>query len=303
MTEGQKRPTIALIGFGEAGAAFAEGWRGDGVETEIRAFDIKTQSNDAKIARDKWQAYDRWQVTGFADLPAALAEAPVIFSLVTADQAETAAADAAPLLDEGAVFFDCNSCSPGAKRQSAARMEARGVRYVDTAVMSPVHPKLHKAPVLVSGPHAADGLAVLQQLNMSPKLVEGDVGRASSIKMIRSIMMKGLEALVLECVLSGRKAGVDDEVLSSLDVTYPGFDWKGKAAYMMERALTHGKRRASEMREVAKTVEELGFPPRMADATVFWEQFAADLELDTSAMPIDDYRFLADTILERKPSS
>lgn len=303
MTEEQKRPTIGLVGFGEAAAAFAEGWRGEGVDAAIHAFDIKTQSNDVKIARDKWKAYDRFKVTGYPDLPAALADASIVFSLVTADQAETAAADAAPYLAAGVFFFDCNSCSPGAKRQSAARMEARGVRYVDTAVMSPVHPKLHRAPILVSGPHAADGLAILDRLDMSAKLVEGDVGRASSIKMIRSIMMKGLEALVLECVLSGRKAGVDDEVLSSLDVTYPGFDWKGKAAYMMERALTHGRRRASEMREVAKTVEELGFPPKMADATVFWEQFAADLEIDASVMPVDDYGVIADAILERKPSS
>ena len=80
--------------------------------------------------------------------------------------------------------------------------------------------------------------------------------------MIRSMMMKGLEALVCECVFAGRKAGVIETVLDSLDDTYPGFDWKKRAAYMLERVMTHGVRRAAEMREVALTVDLLGLKAR-----------------------------------------
>ena len=109
---------------------------------------------------------------------------------------------------------------------------------------------------------------------MSAEAVSEAVGVASSIKMIRSVMMKGLEALVLECVLAGRAAGVDERVLASLDATYPGFDWPARAAYMMERTTTHGVRRAAEMREVVVTLKELGLPIDMAEATVNWQQRA-----------------------------
>ena len=288
---------VALIGFGEAGAAFAQGWHGRGIVADLKAYDIKTASADETVRAGKWADYDKAEVAGCPSVAEALAGVSAVFSLVTADQANRAAVDAAPLMQPGTFFFDCNSCAPGTKRRSAETMEEHGILYVDTAVMSPVHPKLHRSPLLISGTRAEAALPVLKALDMDVRLVPGDVGRASSIKMIRSIMMKGLEALVLECVLSGRRAGVDEDVLNSLDATYPGFDWKAKAAYMFERTLAHGKRRAAEMQEVSKTVSDLGFPSAMSEATVGWQQIAGNLGIDTSRLPTDDYRQLADAIL------
>ena len=248
----------------------------------------------------KWEDYRRWGVAG-AETPAgALAGAKIVFSLVTADQALAAARSAAPHLEPGAFYFDCNSCSPGTKRQAAEAVTQAGARYIDTAVMAPVHPKLHKTPLLLSGPNAEEALAVTRALDMSAKAVPGGVGAASANKMIRSVMVKGLEALVLECVLAGCRAGVDRAVLDSLEASYPGFGWKRRAAYMMERAVTHGIRRAAEMREAALTVKELGFSGAMAGATADWEQKIGDLRLSAAdAQPSgeEDYRALADLIL------
>lgn len=284
---------IACIGFGEAASAFVAGW-GPERAAAIRVFDIKTDAADAAVAAGKRADYGRAGVVGCDTLAGALDGATVVFCLVTADQAARAAADAAPLLAPGALFLDCNSCAPGTKARSAAVVEAAGARYVDVAVMAPVHPKLHKTPLLLSGPHADAAADVLGRLDMSAKIAQGPVGRASSIKMVRSIMMKGMEALFAECVLAGRRAGVDDVVLDSLDVTYPGFDFKAKAAYMLERSMTHGIRRAAEMREVAKTVEELGLPNGMAAATVEWQQRIGDLALDAGD---GDYVERADKVL------
>ena len=133
--------------------------------------------------------------------------------------------------------------------------------------MAPVHPRLHRTPLLISGPHAEAAAPLLAALGMAAEIHDGPVGSASAIKMIRSIMMKGLEALVCECVLAGTKAGVIDTVLDSLDDTYPGFDWKTRSAYMLERVMTHGLRRAAEMREVALTVDLLGFDGAMSRAS------------------------------------
>ena len=210
----------------------------------------------------------------------AVAGAQAIFSVVTADQAHAAALSALPGLSAGALFLDCNSCAPQTKARSAERIEAAGGAYVDVAVMAPVHPRLHRTPLIDQRPaRASRGGRALAALDMAASIHDGPVGSSSAIKMIRSIMIKGLEALVCECVLAGRKAGVDEVVLASLDETFPGFDWRKRAAYMLERVMRHGERRAAEMREVALTVDLLGLEGAMSRAAVGWQQRLGELRL------------------------
>ncbi|SPF79569.1 DUF1932 domain-containing protein [Pseudoprimorskyibacter insulae] len=259
---------IGFIGFGEAGQAFLSGLREENAGLTVGAYDIKTDDDATKAAKlADYAGHDVQALTCAAEA----ASAQIVFCTVTADQAELAAQAAAASVLNGGLFLDCNSCAPGAKRRSATVIEAAGGRYVDAAVMAPVHPALHKTPFLLSGPHADVAAETLTALGMVTTIADDQIGTASTRKMLRSVIMKGLEALVLESVLAARKAGVEDDVLASLDATYPGFDWPAKAAYMMERVTTHGKRRAAEMREVARTVEDLGFDPRMSRAIVDWQ--------------------------------
>lgn len=291
---------LAFIGFGEAAMAFVEGW-GGARAFPVAAYDIKTDSAADEVRAAKWADYERWNVAGGATADAALAGASIVFSTVTADQALTAAGSAAGHIASGALYLDCNSCAPGTKVRAGGIIAAAGGRYVDVAVMQPVHPGLHRTPLLVSGAHAADAMAVFGRLGMAARPVAGEIGTASSIKMVRSVMIKGLEALTLECVLSARRAGVDEIVLDSLEATFPGFGWRARAGYMMERATTHGVRRAAEMREVALTVAELGLGGAMARATADWQQRVGDLRIpaDLAGDKPDDYRARADAILRR----
>ncbi len=285
---------LAFVGFGEAATAIVEGW-GVGGDGSTAAYDIKTDDPVAEISQGKFADYEASGVAGKATLGEALAGAELIFSLVTADQAETVAKAAVPHLTRNAMFLDGNSCAPGTKRRSATAIEAAGARYVDVAIMSPIRPALHKSPMLLSGPHAEAALDVMERLDMNATIAEGEVGTASSIKMMRSVMIKGMEALVLECVLAARQAGVEDVVLESLEKTYPGFDWPARAAYMMERVTTHGLRRAAEMREVALTVDELGLDGGMSRATADWQQRIGELGL---APGEEDHKARADAILK-----
>lgn len=241
--------TLSLIGYGEAGQAFAKGWQGDLKGVKLHAFDIKTTAG--ATSDGKWQDYETIGITGHKTSTDLLQNVDLVFCLVTADQASCAAQDAAKSIRPGAFYFDGNSCAPKTKQASAAAIEAAGGRYVDMAIVAPVYPKLHKAPIFLSGPHADQAAEVLSSLNMDVRVEAGDVGRASSIKMIRSVMMKGIEALTAECILAGRRAGVDDVVLASLEQTFPGFGWTDQVACNLERMMQHGLRRAAEMREVA----------------------------------------------------
>lgn len=289
---------IAFIGFGEAASAFRSGWRQLFPALAIGAYDIKTDDPSEAVRAAKWADYEAAGIDGRASPGEALAETAAVFSLVSADQSLAAATGAASAIAPGTFYFDCNSCAPGTKRKAARLIDGAGGRYVDVAVMAPVHPQLHRTPLLVGGPHAGAALPVLGRLDMDAKLVPGEVGTASAIKMTRSIMIKGLEALVLECVLAGRKAGIDAAVLDSLDASFPGFDWKKRAAYMLERVVTHGIRRAAEMREVALTVEGLDLEAAMSAATAGWQQRIGDLALSSEKIGAGDYRRLADAILD-----
>jgi 3-hydroxyisobutyrate dehydrogenase-like beta-hydroxyacid dehydrogenase len=294
---------IAFIGFGEAARAFLEGWRSEpGFKANVAAYDIKTDSRDPQVRAAKRADYAAANIIGASSAPEAVAGAAAVFSVVTADQAHAAAVAALPGLAQGALFLDCDSCAPQTKVRTAQEVDAAGGRYVDVAVMAPVHPRRHKTPLLISGPHAQAGADALVALGMAVEIHLGPVGSSSAIKMIRSIMMKGLEALVCECVLAGQKAGVIETVLDSLDDTYPGFDWKMRSAYMLERVMTHGVRRAAEMREVALTVDLLGVDNAMSLASVGWQQRIGELGLRTDAEEGADYRILAERILAGLPS-
>jgi 3-hydroxyisobutyrate dehydrogenase-like beta-hydroxyacid dehydrogenase len=267
--------SVALIGFGEAGSTFAEAgaW-----EQAARVFDIKT--DDPSAGKAKRADYAAAGVRGCDTLAEAVSGAALVLSLVTADHAPKVARQAATLMDPGALFCDLNSVAPPTKRAAAQAIEAAGGRYVDVAVMAPVHPARLNVPLLLSGAGADEAAQMLAQLGFANLRVVGDhVGRASSIKMIRSVMVKGMEALTAECVLAAEAAGVLDEVLASLDASEKPRPWADRADYNLDRMLVHGIRRAAEMEEVVKTLEALGTGALLTRGTVARQQALGTLGL------------------------
>lgn len=278
----------AFIGFGEAGMAFAGG-------RPARGYDRKT--DDAATRAGKYADFAERDVTACADTAQAVAGVPAIFSLVTADQALAAARAAAPHLTPGALWLDMNSVAPDTKRAAAAVIDAHGGHYIDVAVMSPVLPARRAAPLLISGPYAEDAAAMLAAIGFdNMRVVAGGVGAASSIKMIRSVMVKGIEALTAECFLAADQAGVADEVLMSLNASWPGVDWADKADYNLDRMMLHGLRRAAEMEEVVKTLDALGTGSAMTRGTVARQRAIGALNL-TPGRRLNDK---IDAILGRK---
>lgn len=275
----QSSDIIAVIGFGEAGRTFASagGWA-----ERTRVYDRLT---DRAITRDaKLADYAAAGVAGCDAAAAAIAGAAAVVSLVTADQALLVAEDAARSIMPGALYLDLNSVAPETKRTGARAIEAAGGCYVDAAVMSPVQPAAMASPLLVSGPKADEAAALLASLRFTKVRVVGhQVGRASSIKMIRSVMIKGIEALSAECMLAASKADVLDEVVASLDASWPGADWGRRADYNLDRMLIHGSRRSAEMEEVVRTLDDLGVGSDMSRGTVVRQ--AAVGALDVKAPP------------------
>ena len=256
-------PSISFIGFGEAGQAIASGLREGGIE-QIVAWDILfpvAEGVKLKAAGEKMGVRLAHSAAG------AVAQANMIISAVTAASSYEAAESVAPHLSGNPYYLDINSVSPGRKQATAKLLDGRA-RYIDVAVIAPIHPKRHRTPLLIAGSHAEAAAPLLQELDMQLKVVGPETGAAAAIKMIRSVMIKGIEALTLECFLAAQRAGIVDAVADSMKNNYPGIDFKQVADYNIERMANHGERRAAEMEESCATLRELGLDPLMTECTV-----------------------------------
>ena len=276
---------IAFIGLGEAASTIISGW-GNLRNNQIKAYDIKLHSVDTKeeiVARA-----NELDIRIKFSLQELVRDSDLIFSTVTADQAFKVARESCQFLKDGAYFFDLNSCAPSSKQNSCKSIEANGGCYVDVAVMAPVYAKKHLVPLLISGDKASQAHAILEKLPMDIKIIEGPVGRASSIKMVRSIMVKGLEALTAECTLAAVEADVLDEVLHSLSAEHPHFDMHKHSIYNFERSLSHGKRRAEELKEVSKMLQDLKLTNHMSKATAIWQDKLGSLDKTNSMSKIKE---------------
>jgi 3-hydroxyisobutyrate dehydrogenase-like beta-hydroxyacid dehydrogenase len=249
---------IAFIGYGEAARAFTDSLaRKTGVEI-IAAYDIRQDDSMAAAATSRGLRFE-------PEMEKAISGADWIISAVTADRSLEAAESAADHLRQGQLFIDINSVSPRRKQQAAALVTARNARYLDMAVMAPVHPRGHATPVLLAGPMANALRADFEALGFTFEIIGDEVGAATAIKMVRSMFVKGLEALTVETLMAAATAGCFDRVVNSLAETFPGLGWPDNARYMFERTLRHGARRAAEMHESAVTYDELGFAGALAD--------------------------------------
>ena len=261
MTEA--KPAICFIGFGEAGQAIAAGLREAGV-ARMSAWDILFPHRGGERLLRAGEALGIRCASSAAD---AIRDADIVVSAVTAASSLEAARSVKPDLAGSPLYLDINSVSP-ARKQETAKLLGRRARYVDVAVLAPIHPLRHQTPMLLAGPHAEAAAGTLAALDMRVSVAGAEVGAAAAIKMVRSVIIKGVEALTLECFLAAARAGVVDEVAASLKNNYPGLDWSKVIPYNLERMARHGERRAAEMEEVAETLRELGVEPLMTSATV-----------------------------------
>jgi len=260
--------TICLLGFGEVGQILAE----DLPSYHLTAWDVLF----ADLASGPSRALPGHGVPAGASAGEAAAEADLVISAVTAAQDLDAAKSVAGGLRKGAFFLDFNSASPEMKKRSAEIVNGAGGRYVEAAVMAPIGPKRIATPMLLGGPHAEAFLPLGAEIGFSGmSFFSADYGKASAAKMCRSVMVKGIEALLTESLISARHYGVEQTVLDSLSDLFPVGDWPKLARYMISRALEHGTRRAEEMREVAQTISDAGLTPLLSSATAERQDWAA----------------------------
>lgn len=280
---------IALIGFGEVGQILADDLAKAGVQ-HLSAYDILFDCPDSIPSRGAGNRGLRAAISA----PQAVKDCELVLSAVTAASDLAAARSVVAGLAPGTYYVDLNSASPGMKRQAADIIEQAGGRYVEAAVMTPFPPKRIASLMLLGGCHAEEFLTRATPLGFKAEVFSPEIGKASATKMCRSVMIKGIEALLMESMLTARRYGVEDTVLASLSDLLPVGDWRRLARYMISRSLEHGVRRAEEMREVANTVTEVGVSPLMSTAAAERQDWAAEHK---SALNEESLGALLDSVL------
>jgi 3-hydroxyisobutyrate dehydrogenase-like beta-hydroxyacid dehydrogenase len=290
---------IALIGFGEVGGIFGSDFAAAGLRVSI--FDILLNGEPARsetLAKAK-----NAKVHPCDTLQEALQNADLIISAVTASSATNVAGNAAPFLCSGQIYLDINSVSPETKLEIAHTLSGSPATFVEAAVMAAVAPQRLKVPMLLGGEHAATTAERLNAIGMNVKPISNRIGVASAIKMCRSIIIKGLEAITVESMFTARRYGAEKQVLESLASTYPDMGWGGTLPdYLISRVAEHGKRRAAEMREAAQAVADAGLEPLTALATAQRQDWLTQLIAEHAlAVPKGEafaWQKLADAIAE-----
>lgn len=265
-------PRIALIGYGEVGQTLAADLHTAGMR-DISAWD---RLFPLPASAPSHMAREAGHVRAAPSMADALNERTVVISAVTAANCICAAREAAASIPPDAYYFDLNSVAPATKRAAAAAIEAAGGRYIEAAIMSAIGFRRIASPMLIGGTEAGSFASLARALGFTGvEVFDVRVGRASAAKMCRSVMIKGLEALLTEGLLAARHHGVEVTVLESLRDLLPGADWQHIANYMIGRSQQHGSRRAEEMREAAAAVGEAGVEPLMSVACAARQDWAA----------------------------
>ncbi|MGX7742166.1 DUF1932 domain-containing protein [Rhodopseudomonas parapalustris] len=302
MSSDPKQWRIGIVGYGEVGKILAEDLRA--LDIHVAAYDLKLGDDRGGPLRDHAAAHGVTLTASHAELAG---RGDFIISAVTASQTVAVAEACAGGINQGTWFLDFNSASPGAKQRAAALIDGAQGRYVEGAVMTSVPPYRIKVPLLLGGPHAAELAPLINALGFAAKPASDRLGVASATKMCRSIMIKGLEAMVIESFTTARAYGVEDAVIASLQETFPSIDWEKQGAYFFQRVIEHGRRRAEEVREVAETVREAGLTPWSAQGTAERQAWVADLadeglfgkRGDKTFARSSDWRTEADRILAK----
>ena len=255
---------IGFLGFGEVGQRFAADLRAGGAGRELATFDLLL--HQAAAGESMRRHASTHGIELMADAAALADGCQLIFSAVTAEQTLAAASALAERELAGAWVVDLNSAAPATKIECARRISAAGGRYVEAAVMTSVPPHGIRVPMLLGGQHAATAQGLLRELGFVAEAISPELGIASAIKLCRSVVIKGLESLVIESFTAARSLGVEQQVLASLKETYPQFDWEKQGDYLFSRVVQHGKRRAEEMRASAQMIDATAVGGTLASA-------------------------------------
>ncbi|HEX7053806.1 MAG TPA: DUF1932 domain-containing protein [Burkholderiales bacterium] len=253
---------VAFVGFGEVASVFAAALQARGCE--VAAYDRLLESADG---RERLAQRVRGAPVRLSALADALADAEYVFSSVTTDVALEAARACVPHLGRGQVFVDLNACAPQRKREIAALIGPSGAAFVEGALLGAIAVEGSRTELLLGGEHAERAARELSARGLNARFFGAEIGRASTFKMLRSVLSKGLEALLIEFLVAGERSGLRRELWAEAERLFASHSFGELAGNWVASHATAHERRWHEMAQVADVLRALGVEPVMTAAT------------------------------------
>jgi 3-hydroxyisobutyrate dehydrogenase-like beta-hydroxyacid dehydrogenase len=255
---------LTFIGFGEGAYNIAKGLRQAGING-MAAYDIQwdTPEFGEKIKSRAEEA----GVELCSSLEQAVRCSTFILSATSASAAVSVARKALPYMSTEQVYVDINAASPMDMEEIGKLCNEPGIKFCDAAVMGIIPQHGHKVPLILSGNGADEFAAAFRDFGMNIRVLGGNPGGSSAIKMFRSIFMKGLTELLIESFCAADRFGVLPTIVESLNETVCGKSVEDLANSLIPRTLIHAKRRIAEMEDVQKTLHAMGQAYQMSEAT------------------------------------
>jgi 3-hydroxyisobutyrate dehydrogenase-like beta-hydroxyacid dehydrogenase len=274
---------VGIIGFGEVGQVFSEGIL---EKTEhLYVYDILLEKNRDMII-DKINSIGAQAVDKIEQLSE---RCTLIFSLVSSSASESVAAGVAKGIRKGTIFIDLTTSTPQVKANSEKIITANDGIYVDAAIMGTVATEQQRVPLLIAGNHAEKVQTILNSLNFNAQAISHPNGGAASIKLLRSIFMKGLEALVLETMVTAKNFGVSDEVMESISRTINNNDFATFANALITTHVIHRNRRYKEVLDSSNLIKDAELPPYVTQGVIAF--FSNSVQLDIEREVIQSNNF------------
>jgi len=253
---------ITIIGFGEVGAIFSNALHEKGAK--ISAYDILLDQNTGIETLRKRVGFSD---ISFLPLEDALEDADFILSTVTTRVAREAAETCAQYLQPNQVYVDLNAVSPSVKRHIADIIEPTGADFVEGAILGAVGVTGARTKILIGEPEDRKTSTELAQWGLNTVFYSSDIGKASSFKMLRSVFSKGLEALLLEFLIAGKRAGIESDLWDEIKDLFAHNPFDRVAANWIQTHATAHERRYHEMKQVVEVLREIGIDPLLTSGT------------------------------------
>jgi 3-hydroxyisobutyrate dehydrogenase-like beta-hydroxyacid dehydrogenase len=288
-----KQIKIGLIGFGKVGSEFSKGFQQSGL-FEVWVYD-KILRDPLRRRRVEERATEL-NVKLAGDNKSLTKACEIILSTVTVDAAVEVARETAPFLNKQKTYVDLNSTSPGTKREIAHIIEKTGANFIEGAILGTISSYGLQVPIMVCGKKAKKFQNLMNRMGMNITYVGQVIGKASTIKMLRSVFAKGVETLLLEMLQGAVRYGVENYVMEDICKHMDSNSFLSIASNWLTTHAIHAERRFREMEQVVKTLREVGINPVMASATREKLKVSIDLRLEEffkGRKPEDYHRVIA----------
>ena len=255
--------SIAFIGYGEAAYHISKGLASEKA-TGMTAYD--RMADDPVRGPQILKRMEEVGVTRARSAGEASGGAKFIVSLTSAAAAVGVATGIIGNLEPGQIYIDMNSAAPTSMTEIDELPRREGVLFCDVSLLGNVPKTGHKTKMMLSGDGAAEFYGFIKDYNTVATLLDTPAGSASAIKMFKSVFSKGLPQLLLECLVPAEEYGVMDIVFDSFKHTFDKQSLEEFADANLYRTLVHAARRSGEMKDVADTVEAMGFGAEVSRA-------------------------------------